>query len=138
MKPGQITLLKMALEYLGDSGSSFSRYAKRVKSQVSLLQSQGRPLGTAEWVQMAKILSVEAISRDIGAERIAKTVYPLVDGLGQYAVAVSHIPAPFATNQLLALTGSYVSPQLRRLLTDVIAELQKMVISSNKHSFQQK
>ena len=126
----------MALEYLGDQDSNFSRYAKRIKSQMALLQSHGRPLTTQDWVQMAKILSIEAISRDIGAQRIAKSIYPLVDGLGQYAPALSYIPAPFATNQLLSFTGTEVSPQIRRLLTDVIIELQKLVAAGHQYPFQ--
>lgn len=126
----------MALEYLGDQDSNFSRYAKRIKSQVALLQSRGRPLTTQDWVQMAKILSIEAIGRDIGAERIAKSIYPLVDGLGQYAPALSFIPAPFACNQLLNFTGTEVSPQIRRLLTDVIFELQKLVAAGHQYPFQ--
>jgi hypothetical protein len=127
MTSGQLTLLKMALEYLADRPCGYACYAKRIKTQVALMQAGGQPITTADWVRMAKILSVEAISRDIGAQRIAKTIYPLVDGLGQYAVAATHIPAPFACNQLLSCTGTSVSPQVRRLLTAVIAELQKLV-----------
>jgi hypothetical protein len=91
------------------------------------MQQGGHPITMADWVRMAKILSMEAISRDIGAERIAKTIYPLVDGLGQYANTLCYIPAPFACNQLLSITCTSVSPQVRRLLTDVISELQKLV-----------
>ena len=127
MNPGQLTLLKMALEYLADRPCGYACYAKRIKSQLALLQAGGQPITAADWVRMAKILSVEAISRDIGAERIAKTIYPLVDGLGQHANTLCYIPAPFACNQLLSFTGTNVSPQVRRLLTDVIAELQKLV-----------
>lgn len=134
--PRHLTLLKMALEYLGDQDSNFSRYAKRIKSQLALLQSRGRPLTTQDWVQMAKILSIEAISRDIGAKRIAKSIYPLVDGLGQYAPALTFIPAPFACNQLLSFTGTEVSPQIRRLLTEVILELQKLVSTAQPNPFQ--
>ncbi|MDR8389989.1 hypothetical protein NC796_02485 [Aliifodinibius sp. S!AR15-10] len=127
MNSGQLTLLKMALEYLADQPCGYGCYAKRIKSQVALMQAGGEPITMGDWVRMAKILSVEAISRDIGPARIAKTIYPLVDGLGQYAVAVSHIPAHLACNQLLSFTGTSVSPQVRRLLTDVIDELQKLV-----------
>ena len=127
MNPGQLTLLKMALEYLAGQPCGYACYAKRITSQLALMQQGGNPITMADWVRMAKILSVEAISRDIGAERIAKTIYPLVDGLGQHANTLCYIPAPFACNQLLSFTGTSVSPQVRRLLTDVIAELQKLV-----------
>ncbi len=138
MNSGHLTLLNMALEYLGDRSSDFSVYAKRITSQLTLLQSRGRPLTTGDWVGMAKILSMEAISRDIGAERIAKTVYPLVDGLGQYATTLSYIPAPFACQQLLSLSGTQVSPQVRRLMTDVIVQLQTLVKASRQAPFQPK
>ncbi len=120
----------MALEYLADQPCGYACYAKRITSQLALMQQGGNPITMADWVRMAKILSVEAISRDIGAERIAKTIYPLVDGLGQHANTLCYIPAPFACNQLLSFTSTSVSPQVRRLLTDVIAELQKLVKSS--------
>ena len=130
MHPNHIPLLKMALDYLGDHPQPYGRYAKRIKSQLALMQSYGRPITIQDWTRMAKLLSVEAISRDIGAERIAKTIYPLVDGLGQHANTLCYIPAPFACNQLLSFTSTTASPQVRRLLTDVIAELQKLVKSS--------
>jgi hypothetical protein len=130
MNSGQLTLLKMALQYLAGRHSNYSRYAGRINSQLDLLQSTGQPVTTKDWVVMAKILSTEAISRDIGAQRIAKTIYPLVDGLGQYANTLCYIPAPFACNQLLSFTCTSVSPQVRRLLTDVISELQKLFKSS--------
>jgi hypothetical protein len=129
MNTDYIPLLKMALEYLGDRPESYARYAKRIKSQLALLQSYGRPITISDWTRMAKLLSEEAISRDIGAERIAKTIYPLVDGLGQHARTLSYIPAPFACQQLLRLTDVNVSTQIRQLLTQVIIELQKLVTS---------
>ena len=127
MNSGHLILLKMALQYLAGRRSNYSRYAGRISSQLDLLQSTGQPVTTKDWVVMAKILSTEAISRDIGAERIAKSIYPLVDGLGQYANTLCYIPAPFACSQLLSFTGTSVSPQVRRLLIDVIIELQKLV-----------
>ncbi|MEX2437773.1 MAG: hypothetical protein WD449_00805 [Candidatus Babeliales bacterium] len=129
MKPEQITLLKMALEYLGDQNGRLSDYAKRVQSQVVLLQSQGSQLHTDDWVKMAKILTVEAVSRDIGAERIAETIYPLVDGSGQYVKALAYIPAPFATNQLLQFTGVSLESDVKQLLTKVISQLQRMILN---------
>ncbi len=128
----------MALAYLADRSSDFSVYATRITTQLALLQSRGRPLTTGDWVGMAKILSMEAISRNIGAERIAKSIYPLVDGLGQYATTLSYIPAPFACQQLLSLTGTQASPQVRRLMTDVIAELQQLVKANRSQPFQPK
>ncbi|TYP93534.1 hypothetical protein LX73_1240 [Fodinibius salinus] len=130
MNPDHITLLKMALEYLGDRPESYARYAKRIKSQLALLQSCGRPITINDWTRMAKLLSEEAISRDIGAERIAKTIYPLVDGLGQHARTLAYIPAPFACQQLLRLTRINASTQIRQLLTQVIIQLQKLVTSN--------
>ena len=127
MNPGQLTLLKMALEFLADQPRGYACYAKRVTSQLALMQQGGQPITAADWAMMAKILSTEAISRDIGAERIAKTIYPLVDGLGQHATTLCYIPAHLACSQLLSFTGTSVSPQVRRLLTDVISELQKLV-----------
>ena len=134
MNPDHITLLKMALEYLGDRPESYARYAKRIKSQLALLQSCGRPITINDWTRMAKLLSEEAISRDIGAERIAKTIYPLVDGLGQHATTLCYIPAPFACRQLLHFTGISVSTQIKTLLTEVIIELQKLVTSNGPKS----
>ncbi|MDZ7659470.1 hypothetical protein [Fodinibius sp.] len=130
MNPDHITLLKMALEYLGDRPEPYGRYAKRIKSQLALMQSYGRPITISDWTRMAQLLSEEAISRDIGAERIAKTIYPLVDGLGQHANTLAYIPAPFACQQLLRLTGMNVSNQVKMLLTEVIIQLQKLVTSN--------
>ena len=130
MNPDHTTLLKMALEYLGDRPESYARYAKRIKSQLALLQSYGRPITMSDWTRMAKLLSEEAISRDIGAERIAKTIYPLVDGLGQHARTLCYIPAPFACQQLLRLTRVNASTQIRQLLTQVIIQLQKLAASN--------
>ncbi|MDZ7692059.1 MAG: hypothetical protein U5K69_13165 [Balneolaceae bacterium] len=130
MKPGHLTLLKMALEYLADRPCGYACYAKRIKGQLALMQAGGDPITAADWARMAKILSIEAISRDIGAKQIAKTVYPLVDGLGQYANGLTYIPAHLATTQLLRITGTNVSGQVKTLLTEVIIELQKLVTSN--------
>ena len=134
MNPDHITLLKMALEYLGDQPKSYARYAKRIKSQLALMQSCRRPITINDWTRMAKLLSEEAISRDIGAERIAKTIYPLVDGLGQHARTLCYIPAPFACQQLLRLTGMRVSNQIKALLTEIIIELQELVTSNGSNT----
>ncbi|WP_440999799.1 hypothetical protein [Fodinibius sp. SL11] len=134
MNPNHIPLLKMALEYLGDHPQPYGRYAKRIKSQLALMQSYGRPITIQDWTRMAKLLSEEAISRDIGAERIAKTIYPLVDGLGQHATTLCYIPAHLACQQLLRFTGISVSNQIKALLTEVIIELQKLVTSNGPKS----
>jgi hypothetical protein len=127
----QITLLKMALEYLGDQNGQAGTYAKRIKSQVELIQAGNDSITTNDWVKMAKVLSYEAIQRDIGAERIAETIYPLLDGSGQYLRGLSYIPASFATDKLLKFAGVSVSPEIKRLLIDVVSELQKMVVQKS-------
>ena len=126
MTDDQITLLKMVLDYLGDQNSRLSTYSQRVASQISLLQGQGNSLQAGDWIQMAQILSVEALRRDIGARRIAESIYPLVDG-SERLTPLAYIPAPFATKQLLKFSGLTVSRQIEQLLQGVISELQTMI-----------
>jgi hypothetical protein len=126
--PQQIRLLKTALQYLAGQNGHLATYAQRLKEQVEIVQAEaGGTIPQAEWVRMAKILSIQAIDSDIGAKRIAERIYPLVDGSWQYANKLAYIPASFAVNQLLALANVEVSQQVRTLLTDVVKELQKMI-----------
>ena len=128
LSPEQMRLLKTALQYLAGQNGHLATYAQRVKEQVEIVQDEGGGRITqTEWARMAKILSIQAIDRDIGAKRIAERIYPLMDGSWQYANKLAYFPASIAVHQLLALANVQVSQQVRKLLTDVIKELQIMI-----------
>ncbi|MEX2352226.1 MAG: hypothetical protein WD529_07315, partial [Balneolaceae bacterium] len=97
---------------------------------ISLMRKEGQLLKMADWVKMAKILSVEALRRDVGAKRIAESIYPLVDGSRQPVASLAYVSADFATSKLLQLTGVKVEPDIKKLLSQVIHELQLMILKS--------
>ena len=124
----QLTLIKMALEYLSGQNGTPAEYARRVKGQIDLMHNSGEPPKTQDWVTMAKVLSSQALSRDIGPRRIADAIYPLImDANRQFMTPIAYIPAPYATNKLLSFTGIKVEPEIKTLLVGVIKELQGMV-----------
>lgn len=130
MSSGQQTLLDMALDYMSRQNGSLAVHATRLEGQISLMRKEGQLLKMADWVKMAKILSVEALRRDVGAKRIAESIYPLVDGSRQPVASLAYVSADFATTKLLQLTGVKVEPDIKKLLIQVIHELQTMMLKS--------
>tara|TARA_R100001143_G_scaffold62665_2_gene66592 strand:- start:2343 stop:2756 length:414 start_codon:yes stop_codon:yes gene_type:complete len=124
-------LLKFALGYMVSKNHSVERYikyAKLIRSQVELIQKiENRPIAVSDWIQMAIELGRQALVREIGAKRIAESIYPLVDGSGQLKPYVS-FPAGPATNLLLGFTGTYnsLTNRERRFLVQIISELQNL------------
>lgn len=129
-------LIKFALGYMLSKNKSVERYikyAKLITSQVELIEKiEKRPLTVGDWVHMAIELGRLALVKDIGAKRIAESIYPLVDGSGQLKRYVG-IPAGPATNFLLGLTGTYnmLSNQERNLLVKIIGELQSLYLKNH-------
>lgn len=112
----------------------YIKYAKLIKSQIEIIEEvDNRSLAVSDWINMAIELGRQALVRDIGAKRIAESIYPLVDGSGQLERYVK-IPAGPATHFLLGLTGTYdmLSDQERNFLVKIIGELQSMI--RNNHS----
>lgn len=124
-------LINMALGYLvsrNKSSERYVKYVKLIKSQIGLIRKvEGRSLSINDWVLMAIELGRQALVRDIGAKRIAESIYPLVDGSGQLDKFAKY-PSWLATNLLLSLTKSddMISQMEKRFLAQVINELQNL------------
>lgn len=118
----------MALEYVSGQKGTPAEYARRVKGQIDLMHQSGEPLDTRDWVTMAKVLSSQALSRDIGTRRIAEAIYPLImDANRQFMTPIAYIPAPYATGKLLNFAGINADPEIKTLLTGVVKQLQAMI-----------
>jgi hypothetical protein len=129
-----MNLIQSALDFINVDSPSTSRYiayARAVQNQIQIIEKmEKRSLTIADWVQMAIELGRRALERDIGAKRIAESIYPLVDGSGQFS-SYAKLSASAATHLLLIWTGTIrsIRPEERTLLIDVIAELQKLYLS---------
>lgn len=131
-------LIQFALDFMAVDSPSVARYLKYVRavqSQIGIIQGlENRSLGAKDWMNMAIELGRQALERDIGAKRIAESIYPLVDGSGQFSTYAG-ISASAATNLLLVWTQTFsLRPEEKALLVDVIAELQKLYITRTNPS----
>jgi hypothetical protein len=126
-------LIQAALDFMAIDSPSAARYityVRAIQSQIGIIQGiENRPLTAKDWISIAIELGRRALERDIGAKRIAESIYPLVDGSGQFS-NYSGISASAATNLLLIWSGTFsLRPEEKALLVDVIAELQKLYIT---------
>jgi len=125
-------LFDMALDFMTANGNipqNMERYARKIHNQVAIIEYvEGRALQASDWIDMAKKLGEQALLEDIGPRQIAKSIYPLLDGSRQFLARYASVPAGLATHYLLGKTraGSRLSPELKKLLIQVIKELQTM------------
>ncbi|WP_322576339.1 hypothetical protein [Fodinibius sp.] len=118
------------------SAARYVKYARAVQTQVEIIRKvENRTLTLSDWINMAIELGRRALERDIGARRIAESIYPLVDGSGQFS-SYAKISAGAATHLLLLWSGTFgtLRPEEKALLVDVIAELQKLYLTRNPQS----
>ncbi|MEX2604516.1 MAG: hypothetical protein WD361_09940 [Gracilimonas sp.] len=118
------------------SAARYVKYVRAVQTQVEIIRKvENRTLTLADWINMAIELGRRALERDIGARRIAESIYPLVDGSGQFS-DYAKISAGAATHLLLLWSGTFrtLRPEEKALLVDVIAELQKLYLTRNPQS----
>ncbi|MAO65685.1 MAG: hypothetical protein CL666_11865 [Balneola sp.] len=116
------------------STSRYINYIRTIQNQIQIIEKmENRSLNVGDWIKMAIELGRQALKRDIGPKRIAESIYPLVDGSGQFS-SYAKISAGAATHLLLIWTGTIrsIRPEERVLLVDVIAELQKLYLSRNE------
>ena len=131
-------LIQFALDFMSadsPSAARYMKYARAVQTQIGIIQGlENRSLGAKDWINIAIELGRQALERDIGAKRIAESIYPLVDGSGQFSTYAG-LSASAATNLLLIWSGTFsLRPEEKALLVDVIAELQKLHITRTTSS----
>ncbi|MDZ7660459.1 MAG: hypothetical protein U5J89_14365 [Fodinibius sp.] len=132
-------LIQSALDFMSldsPSAARYVKYARAVQTQVEIIRKvENRTLTLSDWINMAIELGRRALERDIGARRIAESIYPLVDGSGQFS-SYAKISAGAATHLLLLWSGTFgtLRPEEKALLVDVIAELQKLYLTRNPQS----
>lgn len=129
-------LLQSALEFMTiDSPSSarYVNYMRTIQTQIEIIKKvENRSFTVADWVNMAIELGRQALERDIGARRIAESIYPFVDGSRQFS-DYAKISAGAATHLLLLWSGTFraLRREEKKLLVDVVAELQKLYLTRN-------
>ncbi|MAO66055.1 MAG: hypothetical protein CL666_13755 [Balneola sp.] len=124
-------LLKLMLGYMLSENSStdwYLKYARRIKSQIELIQEiENRKISKDDWLNMAIELGRTALVKDIGAKRIAKSIYPLVDGSGQSSNIASISPV-VATHILLSICSAHekLTETEKKFLVKIVEELQNL------------
>ncbi|WP_040517221.1 hypothetical protein [Gracilimonas tropica] len=132
-----MNLIRSALDFMNVDAPSTSRYisyVRTVQNQIQIIEKmEKRALTVADWIKIAIELGRQALERDIGPKRIAESIYPLMDGSGQFS-SYAKLSAGAATHLLLIWTGTFrsIRPEERMLLVDVIAELQKLYLNRNE------
>lgn len=118
-------LIQYALSAMINSDTDLSEYARQVKQQISLLKQQGITLDAEMWVQMAKVLAEQAIEKQITADRVAKIVQPVVEGVSGKVRMFRMVSPEKATRELFNQFNIDATDRVRQLVTEVIAGLQQ-------------
>jgi hypothetical protein len=138
MPTHRFDLLAMAISFMAEKNKTrqlYSKYAQQVRDQVAIIeQVEQRPMRKDDWLLLAKTLGKQALRQDISARQIAESIYPILDGSGQYLASYATIPAGPAATFLLWKTGlsKKIDPELTGLLIRVIGELQKISLQQSQ------
>lgn len=118
-------LLDTALMVLSDKNADLQKYAQFVRDQMAIMNQSGVSLDAKQWVEMAKALAERAIDEKITAERVAKVIRPVLDGVKGYAFMLKMVSADKATEQLFNQFNIEANEQVKKLVTKVLKAVQQ-------------
>jgi predicted RNase H-like nuclease (RuvC/YqgF family) len=118
-------LLNSAMQALTDKNVNLGHYADAVRRQIQVSKQQGIELDAKEWIKMAKVLAEHALDREVTAERVAKVISPVLDGVKKYSFFLQSMEPKGATNALFNYFNIEASEPVKKLVAKVLEAIKQ-------------